>query len=106
MKNIFYSSKDEIRNRILKNARDYWGVKNTNDFDPLVKLLIEALSTELFNVSNDVKTLENRILDKISRILASDTLTSAIPAHAIMHARPIEPIETISPKTQFFIEKD
>ncbi|PYF75493.1 type VI secretion system baseplate subunit TssF [Pedobacter nutrimenti] len=105
MKNIFYSSKDEIRNRILKNARDYWGVKNTNDFDPLVKLLIEALSTELFNVSNDVKTLENRILDKISRILASDTLTSAIPAHAIMHARPIEPIETISPKTQFFYKK-
>ncbi|WP_158799320.1 type VI secretion system baseplate subunit TssF [Pedobacter sp. L105] len=105
MKNIFYSSKDEIRNRILKNARDYWGIKNTNDFDPLVKLLIEALSTELFNVSNDVKNLENRVLDKISRILASDTLTSALPAHAIAHARPHEPSEIIDTKTQFYFRK-
>lgn len=105
MKNIFYSSKDEIRNRILKNARDYWGIKNTSDFDPLVKLLIEALSTELFNVSNDVQNLENRVLDKISRILASDTLTCALPAHAIAHARPHEPIEFIDTKTQFFYRK-
>lgn len=105
MNNIFYSSKDEIRNRILKNARDYWGIKNTNDFDPLVKLIIEALSTELFNVSNDVKNLENRILDRISRILASDTLTSALPAHAILHARPVESEEVIDTKTQFFYRK-
>ena len=105
MKNIFYSSKDEIRNRILKNAQDYWGIKNTNDFDPLVKLIIEALSTEIFGVSNDVKNLENRILDKISRILASDTLTSALPAHAILHARPFEAVETIDTKTQFFHRK-
>lgn len=105
MKNIFYSSKDEIRNRILKNARDYWGIKNTSDFDPLVKLLIEALSTELFNVSNDVQNLENRVLDKISRILASDTLTSALPAHAIAHARPHESSEIIETKTQFFFRK-
>jgi len=105
MKNIFYSSKDEIRNRILKNARDYWGIKNTSDFDPLVKLLIEALSTELFNVSNDVQNLENRVLDKISRILASDTLTCALPAHAIAHARPHEAVEYIDPKTQFFFRK-
>lgn len=105
MKNIFYSSKDEIRNRILKNARDHWGIKNTSDFDPLVKLLIEALSTELFNVSNDVQNLENRVLDKISRILASDTLTCALPAHGIAHARPHEPIEYIDTKTQFFFRK-
>jgi len=105
MKNIFYSSKDEIRNRILKNARDYWGIKNTNDFDPLVKLIIEALSTELFNVSNEVKNLENRILDRISRILASDTLTSALPAHAILHARPFEGEEKVETTTQFFYRK-
>ena len=105
MKNIFYSSKDEIRNRILKNARDYWGIKTATDFDPLVKLLIEALSTELFNVSNEVKNLENRILDKISRILASDTLTTALPAHAILQARPFEGIDTLEPTAQFFYKK-
>ncbi|SEB17774.1 type VI secretion system baseplate subunit TssF [Pedobacter hartonius] len=105
MKGIFYSSKDEIRNRMLKNARDFWDVKNTNDFDPMVKLLIEALCTELFNISNEVNDLENRILDKISKVLASDTLISAIPAHAILHARPYEDTDVIDEKDQFIFSK-
>jgi len=105
MSDIFYSSKDEIRNRVLKNARDYWGIKNTADFDPMVKLLIEVLSTELFNISNQVNNLENRMVDKISGILASDTLISAIPAHAILHAKPVEDVEVIDERTQFFYGK-
>ncbi|SES09045.1 type VI secretion system baseplate subunit TssF [Pedobacter rhizosphaerae] len=106
MKPVFYSSKDEIRNRILKNAEDFWNIKDSNDFDPLVKLIIEALSNELFNVSNDVKNLENRIFDKISRILAPGHLTSALPAHAIVQARPIEKEEVLSPFTQFYFKKN
>lgn len=106
MKPVFYSSKDEIRNRILKNAEDFWNIKDSNDFDPLVKLIIEALSNELFNVSNDVKNLENRIFDKISRILAPDHLTSSLPAHAIMHARPIEQQDYLSIYSQFAFKKN
>lgn len=105
MKPVFYSSKDELRNRILKNAEDFWNVKDSNDFDPLVKLIIEAISNELFNVANDVKNLENRIFDKISRILAPDHLTSSLPAHAIMHAKPIEQEDYLSPYTQFAFKK-
>jgi len=106
MKPVFYSSKDEIRNRILKNAEDFWNIKDSNDFDPLVKLIIEALSNELFNVANDVKNLENRIFDKISRILAPDHLTSSLPAHAIMHARPIEQQDFLSIYSQFAFKKN
>lgn len=106
MKPVFYSSKDEIRNRILKNAEDFWNVRDSNDFDPLVKLIIDALSNELFNVSNDVKNLENRIFDKISRILAPDHLTSSLPAHAIIHARAIEEEDYLSPYTQFAFKKN
>ncbi|WP_421941953.1 hypothetical protein [Pedobacter sp.] len=106
MKPVFYSSKDEIRNRILKNAEDFWNIKDSNEFDPLVKLIIEALSNELFNVSNDVKNLENRIFDKISRILAPGHLTSALPAHAIVYAKPVEKEEILSPFTQFYFKKN
>ncbi|PST83458.1 hypothetical protein C7T94_12915 [Pedobacter yulinensis] len=105
MDKIFYSSKDEIRNRILKNARDFWGVRNATDFDPLVKLLLEALSSELFAVSNDVKNLENRILDKISRILSSDILTSPLPAHGILQALPVEASEILGPHQSFIYQK-
>jgi hypothetical protein len=102
MSNIFFNTKEDIRTRMMRNAMDYWGTANTNDVDPMVKLLIEALSTELFNVSNDVKNLENRVLSKISRILASDYLTSALPAHAILKAQPVEAKEVIKINNHFF----
>ncbi|WP_374948626.1 hypothetical protein [Mucilaginibacter sp.] len=102
MSTAIFNTKEEIRGRMLGNAVDYWGLTNVNDMDPLVKLLVEALSTELFNVSNDVKNLENRVLNKISRILASDYLTSALPAHAILKGQPIETREKLTVKNQFF----
>lgn len=105
MSNLFYNSKEDIRSRILKNAMEFWGVQNVNDVDPLVKLLIEALSTELFNLSNDVKNLENRLLNKISRILASDYLTAPLPAHAILKGRPVESTETLNIKNHFIYRK-
>lgn len=102
MTTTLFNSKEEIRARMLRNAVDYWGLTNVNDMDPMVKLLVEALSTELFNVSNDVKNLENRILNKISRILASDYLTSALPAHAVLKGQPVENTEKLTVKNQFF----
>lgn len=105
MSNIFFNSKEDIRTRMLRNAMDYWGTTNINDIDPMVKLLIEALSSELFNVSNDVKNLENRVLSKISRILASDYLTSALPAHAVIKAQPIEAKEVINPNNHFIYKR-
>ncbi|MDN5286879.1 MAG: hypothetical protein JWR38_3153 [Mucilaginibacter sp.] len=90
---------------MLKNAMDFWATTNVNDIDPFVKLLIEALSTELFNLTNDVKNLENRILNKISRILASDYLTAPLPAHALLKGIPVENIETLSIKNHFIYRK-
>src|ERR1700744_6277245 len=99
---ILFDTKEDIRARMLHNAMDYWGAANVNDMDPMVKLLIEALSTELYNVSNDVKNLENRALNKISRILASDYLTSALPAHSILKAAPIEAGQKLTTGHHFF----
>jgi hypothetical protein len=105
MNAILFNSKEDIKNRMLRNALDFWGTSNLNDIDPFVKLLIEALSSELFNVSNDIKNLENRILNKVSRVLASDYLTSALPAHAILKGVPVEGSETLSINNHFFYRK-
>jgi len=105
MSAILFNSKEDIKNRMLRNALDFWGTSNLNDIDPFVKLLIEALSAELFNVSNDIKNLENRVLNKVSRILASDYLTSALPAHAILKGVPVEGTETLSTSNHFFYRK-
>jgi hypothetical protein len=105
MSTILFNTKEDIRMRMLRNAMDYWGTTNINDMDPMVRLLVEALSTELFNVSNDVKNLENRVLSKISRILASDYLTSALPAHAVLKGQPVEARETININNHFFYKR-
>ncbi|MET4080723.1 hypothetical protein ABIB40_000667 [Pedobacter sp. UYP30] len=102
---ILFNSKEEIRNRMLKNALDFWGSTNVNDLDPFVKIIVEALSTEIFNVSNDVKNLENRVLNKISRILASDYLTNSLPAHAILTGKPHESTENLKTINHFFYRK-
>ena len=90
---------------MLRTAMDFWNTTNVNDIDPLVKLLIEALSSELFNLSNDVKNLENRVLNKISRILASDYLTAPLPAHALLKGIPVENTEILSIKNHFIYKK-
>jgi hypothetical protein len=105
MSKLFFTSKEEIKGRMLRNAMDFWNTTNVNDIDPLVKLLIEALSSELFNLSNDVKNLENRVLNKISRILASDYLTAPLPAHALLKGIPVENTETLSIKNHFIYKK-
>jgi hypothetical protein len=105
MSTILFNTKEDIRTRMLRNAMDYWGATNINDMDPMVRLLVEALSTELFNVSNDVKNLENRILSKISRILASDYLTSALPAHAVLKGQPVESQESVTINNHFFYKR-
>lgn len=105
MNDIFYSSKDEIRNRVFKNAADYWGLSSNADFDPMVKLMVEALSNELFNISNEVGNFGNRMFDKVSDILAADVLVSALPAHAVLHARAVELTDMLDEKSQFFYSK-
>ena len=96
------TSKEIIKNRMLKHAISYWGLKNTEDIDPVVKLLMEALSLELSNLGNEVKDGQARILEKIAGLLTPDPLTSPDPAHAIMHALPVEATEIIEKTTDFF----
>ena len=41
-------NKEQIRNRMLKYAAAFWGIKKAENFDPVVKLMLEALSNELY----------------------------------------------------------
>src|SRR4028118_1969784 len=93
------SSKEVIKNRMLKYALSYSSIKNAEDLDPVVKLMLEALSLELYNLSNDIKDTQVRILEKIAGLLAPDFLTSPTPAHAMLHATPVEPAALLANTT-------
>ncbi|WP_153796699.1 type VI secretion system baseplate subunit TssF [Foetidibacter luteolus] len=99
------NSKEVIKNRMLKHALNFWGIKNTDDLDPAVKLMLEALANELYNLGNDVKDAQVRILEKVSGMLAPDFLTTASPAHAVMYAAPIEPVEQLTTTSAFVTQR-
>ena len=40
-------NKEQIRNRMLKYAAAFWGIKKAENFDPVVKLMLEALTGPL-----------------------------------------------------------
>ena len=90
---------------MLKHALNYWGIKNTDDLDPAVKLILEALSTELYNLGNEIKNTHIRILEKIASLLAPDFLTAPNPAHALLYASPAEPMEMLTGTTGFYAQR-
>lgn len=98
---LHYTSKDNIRARLLQTAADFWGIRSVADLDPLVRLLIEALSGELYNLANDLKNTEGRLLNKLAALLTPDLLTSALPAHALMQAVPVEASELLREDRHF-----
>lgn len=103
--NSSVNSKEVIKNRMLKHAVSYWGIKNTDDLDPAVKLILESLSLELYNLGNEIKDTQVRILEKVANLLAPDSLTSPNPAHAILHASPAEASELLTKTTSFFAQR-
>ena len=99
------NTKEIIKNRMLKHALNYWNIKNTEDLDPIVKLILEALSTELYNLGNEIKDSEVRLLEKIANLLAPEFLTCPNPAHAILHATPIEASDLLTDADHFYTQK-
>ena len=79
-------SKESIKARMLQNATKLWGVKNVQALDPVVKLLIDAFSTEVFKANNEIQNVNGRILEKLARLLTPAKYTHPNPAHAIAFA--------------------
>src|SRR5688572_11322691 len=102
---INVNSKELIKNRMLRHALTYWGIKNTDDLDPAVKLILEALSLELYNLGNEIRDTQVRILEKVSNLLAPDFLTAPSAAHGLLHVCPAEPRDTLSAETCFSIQR-
>lgn len=90
---------------MLKHALNYWDIKNTEDLDPAVKLILEALSVELYNLANEVKDTQVRLLEKIANLLAPESLTAPNPAHAVLHATSAEPFELLTNTTNFYTQR-
>ncbi|GAA4343133.1 type VI secretion system baseplate subunit TssF [Flaviaesturariibacter amylovorans] len=100
-------SKEAVAARMFRHAARYWGYNDADidNFDPLVRLLIEACSVELYRISNEISSVQERMLDKLARLLTPEVYTAPTPAHAILHARAVEPELSVYPAMQFFFQR-
>src|SRR4030095_4618338 len=99
------NSREVIKNRMLKHALNNWNLKNTDDMDPAVKLIMEALALEIHNLGNEIEDTQSRILEKIANLLSPDFLTAPNPAHALLHVASAEPEEVLTNTTAFFMQR-
>lgn len=101
-------SKEKISARMIKNASRIWGFQDTqseSSFDPFVGMILGALASELAKLSNDINTIESRVLEKLVELLTPDPITGPFPAHALIRAKAVEPVFTINSNFQFFTNK-
>ena len=84
----YRETKEEIKDRMIKTALDYWNVKKVENLDPFIRLLIEALAVQLHGLSEDISDIETRAMHRLSEVLLPEALTVVHPAHAIMYSAP------------------
>ena len=101
-------SKEKISARMIKNASRIWGFQDTqaeSSFDPFVGMILGALASELAKISNDINTIESRVLEKLVELLTPEPITGPFPAHTLMRAKSVDPVFTINQSYQFFTNK-
>lgn len=101
-------SKEKIKARMIKNASRIWGFADTESeaaFDPLVSMILGALSHELELVSDEIQNTESRIVEKLVQLLTPEPITGPFPAHGILKAEPVQPVFNITPEHQFYMYK-
>ena len=107
MFDVRYFSKENTRNRLLKRAAELWGYddRTFDNFDPLVRLLLEACSVEFEKLGRDIQKTELRLIERLAQALCPEVASQPRPAHALVHARATESEMTVTPETAFTVRR-
>lgn len=84
---------ERIKDRVLKRAARAWGfsdVEMETSFDPVVSMMLNALSYELEKVAHELEDSKTRVVERVLEIMFPEVAYGAKPARAILHALPIE----------------
>ena len=93
------------KERMLKHIAMLWGTKNIDALDPLVRIMIEALSGELRKTYNSIQSFEKRMLERFALLMTPGVLSTPYCAHAIAQAFPVEATEILRSLDPFFYAK-
>ncbi len=100
---------EEIYRRLVLHAARVWGYSpdemDEEGFDPLVGLMLGGVSKELERAYLELADSKARIITDLATHLTPDVLTNVLPAHAIIHAMPIEVKDVAIKEAQFATDK-
>ena len=94
-------TKENIKARMLSRAASLWNVRNADNLDPMVRLLVESLASEVFKLAGELDDVEDRVVEKLARTFTPSFMMAASPAHAIVHACAVSNTCDISTSTEF-----
>ncbi|MCV9926908.1 type VI secretion system baseplate subunit TssF [Flavobacterium sp. LS1R49] len=84
---------ERIKDRVLKRAARSWGfsdIEMETSFDPVVSMMLNALSYELEKVAHELEDSKTRVVERVLEIMFPEVTAGAKPARAILHAMPID----------------
>ena len=94
-----------LKNRILHNAMDLWGVKDLQNADPVLDLLTDIFAYELSKLYQEVEVSNAQLLHRLSSILVDNKWTLPLPSHGLFRIFPNEEVETVQPNNHFYTTK-
>lgn len=87
---------------LSQRAMKLWGIEKEEDFDPLIRLLLDVFAYEIHRVSNDIQNSNIKLVEHLARVLVHETWSLPAPAHALMQAFPEDQSVLITEKLQFY----
>ncbi len=102
MKTNLLADKKDIKKSLQSNILRILG-RETSQMDPLVQLLVDAISYELSKVGQGLVASNNQILTRLTDILVKGDDKLARPPHGVIKVNPIRSNVTITPRNQFYI---
>lgn len=99
---------ERIKDRVLKRAARSWGfsdVEMETSFDPVVSMMLNALSYELEKVAHELEDSKTRVVERVLEIMFPEVTSGAKPARAIIHALPIDNNIKVSLQNQMTVNR-
>lgn len=98
-------SKEAIRNRIINYAGIVWNTKRIERIHPLIHLLIEELTDELYLLDMKLHNIDSMILEKLVRQLVPARFDYVHAAGTVIQVRSESNHFFLSRRSDFFIKK-
>lgn len=99
---------ERIKESVLKRIARSWGfsdIEMENSFDPVVGMLLNAISYELQKVANELEDSKTRVVERVLELLFPEVAVGVKPARAILHALPLDKNSRVSLLNQMSIKK-